>query len=318
LYDILTQVWSHIWLAHGFDYLFAKKLRIEVPKYMQGDIDKNIGDISFPKKKNAHYYFAEELRGNDSLESVQEKFGWIKARGGFAPGFSKKELDVERSRLQSEETNEEEFIFPFIPIELKELATITQELVYYRTLRTDVLYELMWVARPLLQEIAKFYEITFDELRDYSALDLLAGKIEKYEYGNFSALSLGKEFALFHEPVVKEEKMKTETTFRGSVAFKGIVSGIAKIVRTAEEIDKVKKGDILVAPTTAPSFIMGMHRAVAFVTDEGGITSHAAIVAREMKKPCVIGTRFATRFLKDGDLVEVDAEKGIVKIIKRS
>ena len=59
-----------------------------------------------------------------------------------------------------------------------------------------------------------------------------------------------------------------------------------------------------------------MEKAAAFVTDEGGITCHAAIVAREMKKPCIIGTKIATKVLKDGDLVEVDAEKGIVRILK--
>jgi pyruvate,water dikinase len=52
------------------------------------------------------------------------------------------------------------------------------------------------------------------------------------------------------------------------------------------------------------------------VTDEGGVTCHAAIVAREMKKPCIIGTKIATKVLKDGDLVEVDANKGVVKILK--
>jgi pyruvate,water dikinase len=61
-----------------------------------------------------------------------------------------------------------------------------------------------------------------------------------------------------------------------------------------------------------------MHKAKAIITDEGGITCHAAIVSRELNKPCIIGTRFATQILKDGDLVVVDAEKGIVKIIKKS
>ena len=81
----------------------------------------------------------------------------------------------------------------------------------------------------------------------------------------------------------------------------------------SEVIDKVENGDILVAPTTAPSFIMGMHRAVAFVTDEGGITCHAVIVSRELKIPCIVGTSIATKSLKDGDHIEVDANKGIVK-----
>jgi len=59
-----------------------------------------------------------------------------------------------------------------------------------------------------------------------------------------------------------------------------------------------------------------MKKAAAFVTDEGGITCHAAIVARELKKPCIIGTKIATQALKDGDEVEVDADKGAVKLLK--
>jgi len=59
-----------------------------------------------------------------------------------------------------------------------------------------------------------------------------------------------------------------------------------------------------------------MNKASAFITDEGGITCHAAIVARELGKPCIIGTKIATKVLKDGDEVEVNADKGIVKIIK--
>lgn len=69
---------------------------------------------------------------------------------------------------------------------------------------------------------------------------------------------------------------------------------------------------------TTPDFVPIMKRASAFVTDEGGITCHAAIVSREMKKPCIIGTKIATQVLKDGDLVEVDADKGVVKILEKS
>jgi pyruvate,water dikinase len=67
---------------------------------------------------------------------------------------------------------------------------------------------------------------------------------------------------------------------------------------------------------TRPEYISAMKKAAAIVTDEGGITCHAAIVSRELKKPCIIGTKIATKVLKDGDLVEVDADKGIVKILE--
>ena len=66
-----------------------------------------------------------------------------------------------------------------------------------------------------------------------------------------------------------------------------------------------------------PDYLSAMKKAVAFVTDEGGITCHAAIVARELNRPCIIGTKIATKVLKDGDEVEVDADKGVVKILKR-
>ena len=67
-----------------------------------------------------------------------------------------------------------------------------------------------------------------------------------------------------------------------------------------------------------PEYVPLMKKAAAIVTDEGGITCHAAIVSRELNKPCIIGVKIATKVLKDGDLIEVDAEKGVVKVIKKS
>ena len=79
----------------------------------------------------------------------------------------------------------------------------------------------------------------------------------------------------------------------------------------------MKKGDVLVTGMTRPHLIYAMRKASAIVTDEGGITSHAAIVSRELNIPCVIGTKTATKAFRDGDIIEVDAEKGIVRLIKR-
>jgi pyruvate,water dikinase len=66
---------------------------------------------------------------------------------------------------------------------------------------------------------------------------------------------------------------------------------------------------------TQPEFLPAMKKAVAIITDEGGLTCHAAIVARELKRPCIIGTKNATKILRDGDYVEVDANNGIIKIL---
>ena len=103
---------------------------------------------------------------------------------------------------------------------------------------------------------------------------------------------------------------------KGQIAYKGKAKGKVRIVVNPREVSVFDKGDILVTGMTRPEFLPLMEKAAAFVTDAGGILSHAAIVARDMRKPCVIGTHVATKVLKDGDVVEVDADKGIVKIMK--
>ena len=102
---------------------------------------------------------------------------------------------------------------------------------------------------------------------------------------------------------------------RGQVAYKGKVTGVVRIVKNITQTESVNVGDILVSPNTTPDFLSVMQRAGAFIADEGGIMCSTAIAAREMKKPCIIGTKNATSVLHDGDLVEVDAEKGIITIL---
>ncbi|MFA6307583.1 MAG: PEP-utilizing enzyme [Patescibacteria group bacterium] len=101
----------------------------------------------------------------------------------------------------------------------------------------------------------------------------------------------------------------------GQTAYKGKATGLVRILKRKNQVAEFQKGEILVSPMTTPDFVSAMKLAAAFVTDEGGIACHAAILARELKVPCVIGTRFATQIFKDGDRVEVDASKGIVKKI---
>jgi len=95
----------------------------------------------------------------------------------------------------------------------------------------------------------------------------------------------------------------------------GKVKGHAKIVVKNNDFSKVEEGDIIIAHMTTPEYVPIMEKASAFLTDEGGILCHAAIIARELKKPCIVGMKNATDKFKDGDLVEVDANKGIVRKI---
>ncbi len=136
--------------------------------------------------------------------------------------------------------------------------------------------------------------------------------IEGKMYGEDEAeLELQRRNILFAEPSLQ----RYEGVLKGNMAHAGKVTGKAVIVFNREQFSKVHTGDILVAPMTTPMFVPIMERAAAFVTDEGGILCHAAIVAREMKKPCLTGTQIATKVLHDGDVLEVNATEGTVKVL---
>ncbi len=122
----------------------------------------------------------------------------------------------------------------------------------------------------------------------------------------------GKEYRLIEKTLSKNTNSAVRE-LKGTIANKGRVRGRARICRTIHDIPKVKRGEILVAFMTRPEFLPAMQRAAAFVTNEGGVTSHAAIISREMGKPCIIGTKIATEVLHDGDMVEVDANHGVVR-----
>ncbi len=102
---------------------------------------------------------------------------------------------------------------------------------------------------------------------------------------------------------------------KGTTAYPGTVRGPARILKDISEVKKVCRGDVIICPMTWPSVIIALEKAVAFVTNEGGVLCHAAILARELKKPCITGTKNATLSFHDGDMLEVDGETGIVRKI---
>lgn len=114
------------------------------------------------------------------------------------------------------------------------------------------------------------------------------------------------------------EVKNKDKEIKGTVACPGpIIRGTARVILSATQVGKVRKGEILVAPNTTPDYLLAMKQANAILTEKGGLTSHAAIVSRELKKPCIVGILNLTSLIKDGDLVEVDAGKGIVKKLKK-
>ncbi len=112
-----------------------------------------------------------------------------------------------------------------------------------------------------------------------------------------------------------KKKVKHEghrVLLKGSAASVGESSGSVKKVKNQKDLEKIEKGDVLVAEMTNPSYVPAMKRAAAIITDRGGQTSHAAIVSRELAIPCVVGTSTATKELEDGQIVTVSGDQGLV------
>ncbi len=163
------------------------------------------------------------------------------------------------------------------------------------------------------QKVLKNYEIK--KLAEYALkLQEHYNKPQDIEF----AVDNDEIFILQTRPIttLKERKevaeLEGKAIVSGIAASPGIGSGVVKIVHSMEDLNKIKEGDVLVTTMTNPDMVVSMQKASAIVTDEGGVTAHAAIVSREMGIPAVVGTDNATTKLEDGMEVTVDGFHGKV------
>lgn len=173
-------------------------------------------------------------------------------------------------------------------------------------------------------------QFTFQELLQF----LLTGNYDKTELKkrddyfvigmrNGRVFLMSSEEGRIYAKSLLPDLTKYKNEIEGQIAKMGFVHGRAYVLRwdakdVVKEMEEMPKGSILVAGQTRPQLMPAIRKSAAIVTDEGGITSHAAIVSRELGIPCIIGTKVATKIIKTGDLIEVDANEGIVRIAERT
>lgn len=122
---------------------------------------------------------------------------------------------------------------------------------------------------------------------------------------------------IFLKNFTQSKMLKQKIILKGIGASAGIAKGEAKIILDPSQYDKMKKGDILVTVMTNPFFVPIMNKTKGIITDVGGLICHAAIVSRELGIPCVVGTKRATKILKDGMKVKVNGKTGEIYVIER-
>ncbi len=206
-------------------------------------------------------------------------------------------------------------------------------IVWSKPRRKDYQSKSYYHIEKLLREIARRLTLTLDQARS-APYDILINGLSGYEIdvhtmndiksfhvcipsddGKVITL-VGNEAQKFSESIQRKNNSQNYENIRelqGTIACPGIVTGTVKIVNTPTDMTKMEYGDILISTATTPSIVAAMKKASAIVTDEGGLTCHASIVSRELNIPCVVGTKCATKVFKDGDTVEVNTEKGIIK-----
>ncbi|MFA7663098.1 MAG: PEP-utilizing enzyme [Patescibacteria group bacterium] len=197
---------------------------------------------------------------------------------------------------------------------------LSEGILYSVDEKIEILLKQLLNQNGLDEELAHFLtpeEVVFILDHNFDKLDLVSIVSRKNGYILFNNELLTKptfdEFCLKNQLTNPENDtvvQKTSLEIKGSVACGGFSIGRAKIIITKNDFEKINTGDILVSIMTNASFTPLLNKVSAIVTDEGGITCHAAIISRELNIPCITGTKNATKLIKDNDIVIVDANTG--------
>ena len=216
---------------------------------------------------------------------------------------------------------------------LKNLITILEDFTKWQDDRKKSTYWYIHYGSVLIEEIGERLNIKLHEMKyltpaeiklleymDEAEIKTLQKELQErikdsafIDINQECVMVINEELKQLKKAVLETEDYSQIQEFKGLCANTGYAKGKVKIIMSATEAHKIEKGDILVAIMTRPDYVAGMKKAAAIVTEEGGVTCHASIVSRELDIPCIIGTKIATKALKDGMMVEVDATNGIVR-----
>lgn len=286
------------------------------------------------------YQYLGGNEGNDKwdLEYYLELIRQIVKKESFDIDTEIKIIESYPQKIKSEK---EETLKKFdINLESQDIAKKLGEIGHTRLELRIVWSSLFRIMRRIIYKVANLLEVPAYDLlvcepkelyswfvlgRRLSPQEIL-NRRKAYIYildGREIKLAYGDKAIKLKQSVIPDKDFSNTKLLEGKPAYPGTVRGKAFVFNWDNpdfnrQISDMPSGAILVAGQTRPSLMPAIRKASAIVTDEGGITSHAAIVSRELKIPCVIGTEYATKVFKTGDSVEVDAQKGIIVLINLS
>ncbi len=266
---------------------------------------------------------------NKAVEDHIKQFSWLFVYRPTDNPLSKEELVKNIKEMQTV-SNPAKNNVPQVELDgnTKQLIEVMKENAWVRTYRRELMSKGFFVMRPMYERIAKEMHINFENLSKIACWEietfLDTGKIISQEEidrrkNRFTLIRLdGKIIFLSGQEaetsIIKKNKAIKE--IKGQSAFEGIVQGTVKVVKTKEDLNSFEKGSILVAHTVATWMTPAVMKSSGIITEKSGVLSHTFIVAREFKKPCLVGIGDSIEYLKNGMIVRLDATTGIVREIK--
>lgn len=250
------------------------------------------------------------------------------------PAVKLQEIKTERKQI---EVKRNKFIKQLKPdIFNLSIIKLAPKMVWAKPMRKDLQSKTYYHLEKLYREIGQRFKLSLNQVQSIPPDDMKKYLVDSQpvninkinqifnfhickpnDDGTVSVL-FGVQAEKFLKNLKAQNQLKIKSDLnliKGTAAFDGQAKGLVKIINKPSDMAKMNRGDILVSVATTPSIVPAMKKAAAIVTDEGGLTCHASIVSRELKIPCLVGTYFASKILKDGDLVEVNTKKGTVRKI---
>lgn len=289
----------------------------------------------------------ESPEGKSGINKLLGKYAWsilgyYKEHPNTKETFEKRVSDLMKENPKTlldnllkriaEDREKRDKLLTELSTEEKRIAFIASETPYLKDYVKSRINEAQFYAELLFAEIGKRIDKTPDYVKDLTIeetktfldggnVDELA--IESRTKENFIislngevSVLIGSDANYINNKCVGDDYEGNLKELKGRVASLGYAKGRVAVVYDIGDFNKVQDGDILVVINTSPDFIPVIRKVGAIVAEEGGLTAHVSVVSREFGVPCVVGVKNATTLLKDGDEVDVDANRGIVKITK--
>lgn len=287
--------WAVVWYYHTCNRIFPEKIKKELLKFDINQSPEELLAILFtPTSTNPDFSVYYKTNRKDLLKK-EKILGKIK-------------LSQDTKRMVEHMTT-----ISYLHEVADRLCSHFFE-IFLKRIQNKTKINLKDIGQYSPRELKKLFlsrkKLSKNTIKDRKKLYVL-----KFQYGKTSLTFDDKAKQIISK--LKEIDIERVSVLKGQVASSGRAEGRVVILRSIKDMGKVISGNIIVSPMTTPRMLPAAKKAYAIVTDEGGITCHAAIISRELNIPCIIRTKIATKVLKDGDLVEVDANRGIVKILKR-